>query len=136
MCKRNDRVAKIYTKSKNLERVMSLLFSCNEYFSKIPKARTAKIVRNILNIVSSVENTLDIQIQLCQDIIAWCKTEKRTFLRQRIEARVRHLNMRSLKWNLKCSSQLAGHYLQKQQPVPALELVDTLLRFESWFLKS
>jgi 26S proteasome regulatory subunit N6 len=75
-----------------LERIMSLLYSCNEYFSKIPKARTAKIVRNILNIVSSVEGTLDIQIRLCEDIIAWCKSEKRTFLRQRIEARVRYLD--------------------------------------------
>jgi 26S proteasome regulatory subunit N6 len=57
-------------------------------FSLIPKARTAKIVRNILDLISTFPNTLAIQINLCREVIEWCKSEKRTFLRQRIESKV------------------------------------------------
>ena len=79
----------MYTEAKSFNNVLSLLQSNNDFFGAIPKARTAKIVRNILNIVSIVPDSLSIQVKLCQDVIAWCKLEKRTFLRQRIEARVR-----------------------------------------------
>jgi 26S proteasome regulatory subunit N6 len=68
---------------------MSLLKSNNEFFSIIPKAKTAKIVRSILNIVGTIPDSLDIQISLSKDVVQWCIAEKRTFLRQRIEAKVR-----------------------------------------------
>jgi 26S proteasome regulatory subunit N6 len=68
--------------------VVNILNSNSEYFNAVPKAKTAKIVRNIINIVATVPDSLKIQIQLCKDVIAWCKAEKRTFLRQRIEAKV------------------------------------------------
>jgi 26S proteasome regulatory subunit N6 len=60
----------------------------NELFGAIPKAKTAKIVRNILGQVGDVSDSANIQIKLCEDVIAWCKVEKRTFLRQRIEGKV------------------------------------------------
>ncbi len=88
---------------------MALLKSNGDYFSIIPKARTAKIVRNILNIVSSVPDSLDIQVSLCKDVVSWCQAEKRTFLRQRIEAK------------------LSSLLLQQKQPVAALALIDTLM---------
>ena len=81
-------MAQNYTESKSVNDVMNLLKSNNELFSIIPKAKTAKIVRNILNIVSSIPDSLDIQTKLCKDVIEWCKFEKRTFLRQRVEAKV------------------------------------------------
>jgi 26S proteasome regulatory subunit N6 len=69
---------------------MALLKSNSEFFAVIPKAKTAKIVRNILAIVSSIPNSIDIQVSLCKDIVEWCKIEKRTFLKQRIEAKVKN----------------------------------------------
>ena len=83
--------------------------NCSELFAVIPKAKTAKIVRSILGIVSLVPESLSIQIELCNDVIAWCVLEKRTFLRQRIEAK------------------LSSLLLQSKQPVQALELIDKLL---------
>jgi 26S proteasome regulatory subunit N6 len=88
---------------------MSLLKSNSSFFSIIPKARTAKIVRNILNIVSTIPDSLDIQVSLCKDVVEWCVVEKRTFLRQRIEAK------------------LANLLLQQKQPTVALTLIDSLL---------
>lgn len=88
---------------------MSLLENSNEFFTIIPKAKTAKIVRNILNIVSFIPNSIEIQINLCKDLINWCLLEKRTFLRQRIEAK------------------LASLYVQQKLPTLGLELIDKLL---------
>jgi hypothetical protein len=70
------------------DNVMQLLRDCNDFFSNIPKAKTAKIVRNIIDIVAKSPDSLDVQIALCKDVIEWCKVEKRTFLRQRIESKV------------------------------------------------
>mmetsp|Transcript_17513 Transcript_17513/g.29535 ORF Transcript_17513/g.29535 Transcript_17513/m.29535 type:complete len:512 (-) Transcript_17513:111-1646(-) len=103
------KLARLYTEGKRFEDVMALLKSNNEFFSMIPKAKTAKIVRSILNIVSTIPDSLDVQVSLCKDVVEWCVAEKRTFLRQRIEGK------------------LASLLLQQQQPSLALELVDKLL---------
>ena len=79
----------MYTEGKRFDDMMSLLKSNNEFFSIIPKAKTAKIVRSILNIVATIPDSLEIQINLCKDVVQWCVAEKRTFLRQRIEAKVK-----------------------------------------------
>jgi 26S proteasome regulatory subunit N6 len=88
---------------------MNILQNNNEFFSSIPKAKTAKIVRNILNIVASVPDSIDVQISLCKDIIKWCEVEKRTFLRQRIDGK------------------LAGLYLVKKESNDALKVIYKLL---------
>lgn len=82
------RLSKLYTELKQFDNVVGLLQTSNEYFSIIPKARTAKIVRNILDIVSKVPDSLIIQVRLCKDVVTWCNLEKRNFLRQRIESKV------------------------------------------------
>lgn len=82
---------------------MNLLRSNSDFFSEIPKAKTAKIVRNILDIVAQVPNSEHVQITLCRDVVEWCKAEKRTFLRQRIEARVRTV-LEFICLSLSCSS--------------------------------
>jgi len=82
------RLARIYTENKQFSDVLNLLKSNGSFFSVIPKAKTAKIVRQILNIVAAIPDSLSIQIDLSQNVVEWCKAEKRTFLRQRIEAKV------------------------------------------------
>jgi 26S proteasome regulatory subunit N6 len=81
-------VAKISSVARRFEDVLNLLKTNNEFFGSIPKAKTAKIVRNILALVGEVPDSLLVQSRLCDDVIEWCKAEKRTFLRQRIEAKV------------------------------------------------
>eukprot|EP01031_Cornospumella_fuschlensis_P035136 gene35136-42555_t len=103
------RLAQAYTELQELGKVASLLKDNGDFFSSLPKARTAKIVRNILNIVAKVPDSLDVQVSLCEDIVQWCKAEKRTFLRQRIEAK------------------LASLLLQQHHANRALEVVNGLL---------
>jgi len=45
-------------------------------------------VRTVLDQVATIPETTDIQIQLCKEWVEWCKEEKRTFLKQRIESRL------------------------------------------------
>ena len=91
---------------------MNLLKSCGDFFAQIPKAKTAKIVRSMLEIVGSLKDldSLDIQISLCKDVIEWCKSEKRTFLRQRVESR------------------LAILFLAKKNPQEAQNIIMSLLK--------
>jgi 26S proteasome regulatory subunit N6 len=70
---------------------MNLLRESNALFSSLPKSRTAKIVRSIIDTVGKVPDSTDIEVELCRDVVEWCKNEKRTFLRQRVEARVSQL---------------------------------------------
>ena len=83
-----NRLTKLYTEAKQYDNILTLLKANNELFSTIPKARTAKIVRSMLNIVATVPDSLAAQIQLCNEVVSWCKIEKRNFLRQRVEAKV------------------------------------------------
>lgn len=48
-------------------------------------------MRTILELVGNIPNTLDLQIQVCKESIDWTNREKRTFLRQRIEAKLASL---------------------------------------------
>lgn len=78
-------------------------------FSELPKAKTAKIVRHLIDLVAKTPDSQALQIEMCRDCIEWCKGEKRTFLKQRVETR------------------LAGLYLHQLKYQEALELLTRLL---------
>lgn len=82
-------LARLYASSHRFDEIVSLLSVANAPFlEKIAKAKTAKIVRRLLEIVSQVPGSLEIQAELCERVVAWCRAEKRTFLRQRVESRL------------------------------------------------
>mmetsp|Transcript_65300 Transcript_65300/g.202220 ORF Transcript_65300/g.202220 Transcript_65300/m.202220 type:complete len:448 (+) Transcript_65300:66-1409(+) len=78
-------------------------------FTELPKAKTAKIVRTVIDLLAKTPNSRTLQIEMCVDCIEWCQGEKRTFLRQRVETR------------------LAGLYLQDTKYQQALEILTKLL---------
>jgi len=41
--------------------------------------------------VSKIEGTIDLQVEMCLMLIEWCKVEKRTYLRNRIEIKLSQL---------------------------------------------
>jgi 26S proteasome regulatory subunit N6 len=65
----------------------------------IPKAKTAKIVRGIIDSVAKIPGTSELQILLYKEMVQWTCDEKRTFLRQRIEARLATLLMESKEYS-------------------------------------
>ncbi|GJX56954.1 26S proteasome non-ATPase regulatory subunit 11 [Tanacetum coccineum] len=81
------------------EDLRALLTTLRPFFSLIPKAKTAKIVRVIIDSVAKIPNSTDLQISLCKEMVEWTRSEKRTFLRQRVEARLAALLMDSKEYS-------------------------------------
>jgi len=84
-------VGKLLSKAADLEGLKALLFENGAFFGAIPKAKTAKIVRNILDMVKAVPDSLAMQVDLTSAVVAWCIEEKRTFLKHRMQARFSNL---------------------------------------------
>lgn len=83
----------LLTQEKKAEELRLLLTQLRPFFSLIPKAKTAKIVRSIIDAVAKIPDTSALQISLCREMVEWTRLEKRTFLRQRVEARLAALLM-------------------------------------------
>ncbi|KAK3247246.1 26S proteasome regulatory subunit rpn6 [Cymbomonas tetramitiformis] len=104
-----QKLTELLTKQKEGGALHLLLTELRPLFSTIPKAKTAKIVRSVIDAVSKIPGTVALQVELCKEQVAWATQEKRTFLRQRIEARLGQL------------------YLETKEYPSALTLIGTLL---------
>ena len=103
-------LTRAYISKKQLEAIVTFLQS-SKFFTTVTKAKCAKVVRQVLDLVCTLAPTeLEKQQQICEQIIAWCNAEKRSFLRQRVEAK------------------LATILFDRQDYSAALQLIDTLLR--------
>jgi len=76
----------------------------------VPKAKTAKIVRMLIDQAAKITASMALQMSLCKNVIDWCVAEKRSFLRQRVQSR------------------LAALLLESKQYTEALALLTDLLR--------
>lgn len=121
-------LAKLYVEQKNADAISSLATSLRPLFADVPKAKTAKIVRTLIDLVSNIPGTDETQIDMCSDWIEWCKTEKRTFLRQRIETRLADLYLKMAKYS-QCLA-LLGKLL-----VEVKKLDDKLLLVEIYLIE-
>lgn len=104
------KLGELYAKAGQTEKCVALMTEVRPFFETIAKSKTAKIVRSLVDSVALIPGTVDVQAELCRECIAWCKQERRNFLRQRLETR------------------LAGVLLKQEQFEPALALIRTLLR--------
>lgn len=91
------------------EGLRALLGRLRELFQGIPKAKTAKIVRNVIEGISKIPDSNDILMTVCREQAAWATAEKRTFLRQRIDIK------------------LSSLYYSTKQYKPALDLLSALI---------
>lgn len=106
------KIGSIYAKLGHTERLKNL-FNENElniFFSTIPKARTAKIVRSLMDITCEHSSDVGLHADICTEIIKWCKKEKRTFLQQRMKTR------------------MASFYFQQGKFKESLKLIAKLIR--------
>jgi len=104
------KLGKLYGKLGRGKDVCSLVKQIRPFFDSISKAKTAKIVRTLIDVVGEIPDTVPLQIDLCKESIEWTKETKRNFLRQRIETR------------------LASLYLEGRQFQSALDAITSLLK--------
>ncbi|XP_041366307.1 26S proteasome non-ATPase regulatory subunit 11-like [Gigantopelta aegis] len=58
------------------------------FLSLVSKAKAAKLVRALVDLFLDMEAGTGKEVELCKECIDWAKDEKRTFLRQALEARL------------------------------------------------
>eukprot|EP00877_Chromochloris_zofingiensis_P013500 jgi/Chrzof1/8403/Cz03g09110.t1 len=102
-------LSEIYVKLQDAKALSDLLSQLRYFFAVVPKAKTAKIVRNIIDQIAKIPNSTQLQVDVCKEQVEWARSEKRTFLRQRIELR------------------LASLYLETHDYTTALSILGTLL---------
>ncbi|KAL8712632.1 MAG: hypothetical protein Q9220_003163 [cf. Caloplaca sp. 1 TL-2023] len=103
-------LGEIYRDEKKATELSELVTSSRSTLSSFAKAKTAKIVRQLLDLLSAIPNTVDIQISTTKSCIEWAISERRSFLRQNLETR------------------LVSLYMQKQSYYDALTLINGLLK--------
>jgi 26S proteasome regulatory subunit N6 len=81
-------LTRAYCASKEFSAIVQFLEN-STFFQKVTKAKCAKVVRQVLDIVCTLApQEYDMQREICEKIVLWCQREKRTFLRQRVEAKL------------------------------------------------
>ncbi|CEL93555.1 unnamed protein product [Vitrella brassicaformis CCMP3155] len=103
-------LGELYVSKRRGDEVRNLMKEIRPFFATLPKARTAKIVRTLIDNVTKIPGSEDLAILVCKDCIAWCKDEKRTFLRLRVQ------------------KDLAGLYYQQERYQLGLSLINPLCK--------
>ncbi|KAJ7916499.1 hypothetical protein B0H13DRAFT_1997476 [Mycena leptocephala] len=100
----------LYRDQLNAEGLAQVITLSRGFFmSSTAKAKTAKLIRTLLNHFGAIPNSTPTQIRVLEDNIAWAKKEKRIFLKHSLETR------------------LASIHLDLHQYRPALTLIEGLL---------
>jgi len=81
------RLVALYVQANDSGGVQSVLRAAAGLLAQLSKAKTAKLVRLIVDKVGELKQGVGSQLALVDESIAWAAAEKRTFLRQRLEAR-------------------------------------------------
>ncbi|KAF4612765.1 hypothetical protein D9613_011899 [Agrocybe pediades] len=103
------KLGELYRDHKNAKGLSEIITQSRAFMSSTAKAKTAKLIRTLLDFFNSIPNSQDVQMQTLTDNIAWAKADKRIFLKHSLETR------------------LVGLQLESRQYVQALALIDTLL---------
>lgn len=77
-----------YKKEGKAKELAELIKATRPFLSMISKAKAAKLVRSLVDFFLDLEAGIGIEVQLCKECIEWAKEERRTFLRQSLEARL------------------------------------------------
>ncbi|KAJ2894281.1 putative 26s proteasome non-atpase regulatory subunit 11 protein [Zalerion maritima] len=103
-------LGKLYRDERNTKALVDLITKSQTVLSSFAKAKTAKLVRQLLDNLEGIPNSTDIQISTTKSCIEWATSERRGFLRQNLEVR------------------LVTLYMAKKSYYDALTLINGLLR--------
>merc|ERR1719290_926825 len=81
-------LGKQYKDEGNAKDLGKLIKMIRPFTKLISKAKAAKLVRGLVDIYLDMDAATGYEVDLCKECIEWAKEEKRTFLRQSLEARL------------------------------------------------
>ncbi|ORY92466.1 hypothetical protein BCR35DRAFT_1846 [Leucosporidium creatinivorum] len=81
-------LATLYRTNQDATSLAQLVHSSRPLMEHLAKAKTAKLIRTLLDDFSAIPNASKLQIQVTKDNIEWAKAEKRIFLKQSLETRL------------------------------------------------
>lgn len=104
------RLGQLYRDEKDANKLAEAVRSSRSLMASIAKAKTAKLIRTLIDYFGDIPNSSDTQIAVTKENIEWARGEKRVFLRQNLETR------------------LIGLYFETRAYREALPLIDSLLK--------
>ncbi|GAA5964400.1 hypothetical protein JCM3765_006404 [Sporobolomyces pararoseus] len=103
-------LGKLFRDQKDAEKLAQVVKDSRPLVQHLAKAKTAKLIRTLLDYFSSIPTSTPIQISATLESAEWAKSDKRIFLKQNLETR------------------LVGLYIENQNYKEALSLINSLLR--------
>ncbi|KAI8913050.1 hypothetical protein PhCBS80983_g03940 [Powellomyces hirtus] len=104
------KLGELYRDTKSANELAALIRGAPTYLANTSKAKTAKIIRSLLDVFADIPDSLSLQVAVCKESIKWATDEKRIFLRQSLETR------------------LAALYHENKMHAEALNLTGALLK--------
>ncbi|KAG1473766.1 hypothetical protein G6F56_000764 [Rhizopus delemar] len=83
-----SQLGEVYRELHLAQELAELIRSSRPFMLTIAKAKTAKLIRTLVDYFSDIPNCLPLQIEICKENIEWCIQEKRLFLKQALETRL------------------------------------------------
>ncbi|CEH14417.1 26S proteasome regulatory complex, subunit RPN6/PSMD11 [Ceraceosorus bombacis] len=105
-----NKLASLYAQQKQSQKLASLVKDSRLFMTRLPKARTAKLIRSLIDKFDAIPDAKETQVEVTKENIEWAREERRVFLRQSLETR------------------LIGLYFDLTQYRDALPLIDSLLK--------
>ncbi|CAO3593376.1 unnamed protein product [Absidia cylindrospora] len=81
-------LGEIYRELHLAQELADLIRSSRAFLSSIAKAKTAKLIRSLIDMFNEIPGCLPLQIQVCKENIDWANEDKRIFLKQSLETRL------------------------------------------------
>ncbi|KAK0251271.1 hypothetical protein B0A54_13244 [Friedmanniomyces endolithicus] len=103
-------LGELYRDHQRTQDLATLIQQTRDVLTSFARAKTAKLVRQLLDLFTAIPNTTDIQISVTKSCIDWAVSQRQGFLRQNLEVR------------------LVGLHMQKQSYYDALTLINGLLK--------
>lgn len=82
------KLADVFARRKQPQPLCDHILSVRSFLSILPKAKAAKIIRRVFDLISTSGTSLSKQEEVCSTMIEWAEKDKMTFLRHRLELRL------------------------------------------------
>lgn len=92
-------LGELYRDHRKQKELAELIENTRSTLSAFAKAKTAKLIRQLLDFYNDIPNSIRTQMAVTKSCIEWAKTERRSFLRQNLETRLVQLQIQQQEYH-------------------------------------